>query len=62
MKKCVLKPIYSSFYKSKTLCVPVLKIIYFRSYREVCSYEKFFKSQNQRLFDHWRELGYARSI
>ena len=30
MKKCVLKFIYSSFYKSKILCVPVLKIIYFK--------------------------------
>ena len=49
MEKCVFKFIYSSLYKSKTLCVPVLKIIYFKSYREYMFIGEIFRKSKPAL-------------
>ena len=49
MKKCVFRFIYSSFYQSKTLCMPVLKIIYFMSYRECMFIWEIFRASKPAL-------------
>ena len=48
-KKCVFKFIYNSFYKPKTLCVPVLKIIYFKSDRECIFIWEIFRESKPGL-------------
>ena len=48
-KKCVFKFIYNSFYKSKTLCVPVLKITYFKSDRECMFILEIFRESKPSL-------------
>ena len=49
MKKCVLKFIYSSFYKFKTLRVPVLRIIYFKSDRKCMFLSEIFRESKPAL-------------